>query len=196
MTYSPDKIRNTLAGKKIVLGITGSIAAFKAAQVARLMVKAEADVWVVLTEAGSRFVGSQTFAALTKQKVSMDLFVEPPPPIPPHLHCAEGAAAVVVAPASANFLAKAAAGFGSDLLSCVCLAATCPVIVAPGMHHQMWSNLAVQANAERLVSFGYTLVGPILGELAGGDAGVGRMADPESIVEAVADRLAQDLVIA
>jgi phosphopantothenoylcysteine decarboxylase/phosphopantothenate--cysteine ligase len=194
MTNSPDKIRKTMAGKKIVHGVTGSIAAFKAAYLARLLVKAEADVWVVLTEAGSRFVGAQTFAALTKQRVLTDLFVEPPPPIPPHLYCAEGAAAVVVAPASANFLAKAAAGLGNDLLSCVCLAATCPIIVAPAMHHQMWSNMAVQANVEKLVSFGYTLVGPISGELAGGDEGRGRMAEPEAIVEAVANRFLQDLV--
>jgi phosphopantothenoylcysteine decarboxylase/phosphopantothenate--cysteine ligase len=196
MTGSPERIRETLAGKKIVLGVTGSIAAFKAAQVARLMVKAEADVWVVLTEAGSQFVSSQTFAALTKRDVSTELFVEPPPPIPPHLSCAEGAAAIVIAPASADFLARAAGGFGSDLLSCVCLAATCPRIVAPGMHHQMWANPIVQANRERLLSFGYTFVGPISGELAGRDVGLGRMAEPETIVAAVVNRLAEDLVVA
>ncbi|MCU0611784.1 MAG: hypothetical protein MUE60_08360 [Candidatus Eisenbacteria bacterium] len=178
-------MRTTLQGTTIVLGVTGSIAAYKAGTLARLLVKEEARVRVVLTKAGARFVTAHTFAPLAGGRVYDEMFEEPPPSRPVHLDIPDGADAVLVAPASADFIGRLAAGLGDDLLASVCLAAVCPLLIAPAMHHQMWANRIVQHNVARLVSFGVRVVGPARGELAGRDQGQGRMSEPEDIVAAL-----------
>jgi len=169
--------------RKIVLGVTGSIAAYKSAHIARLLISEHFDPWVVLTAAAEQFVTRHTFSGLTQRRVYVDLFEESPSDRPPHLLIPEHARAVVVAPASADFLARVAAGFGDDLLSCVCLAASCPIIMVPAMHTAMWINPIVQRNVSYLRSVGYHFIGPDEGDLAGGDAGKGRMVDPLEVVD-------------
>jgi len=193
MDHEAPITEDPIRGRKIVLGVTGSIAAFKAAYLTRLLVKAGADVSVVVTKSGLRFVTSHTFAGLTGKPVWTNLFDDSSRAVAPHLECAGDAAMVVVAPATANFIAKMAAGLGDDLLSCVCLAATCPIAVVPAMHHQMWANPLVQANTRRLESHGYTIIGPVEGELAGRDKGPGRMVEPEEILRVVRTVLKDDM---
>ena len=180
-----------LCGKTIVLGVTGSIAAYKAAALARILVKNGAAVRVVLTAAGAKFVTAQTFAALVGGHVYSEMFGEPPPVRAVHLAIPDGAHAVLVAPASADFIGRLAGGLGDDLLAAVCLAATCPIVLAPAMHHQMWANAFLQANVARLVAHGVAMIGPARGELAGRDEGRGRMAEPEDIVAALQEMLAE-----
>ncbi len=184
-----------LGGRTIVLGVTGSIAAYKAAHLARLLVKEGAEVRVVLTEAGARFITPQTFAPLVNGLVYTDMFEDTPPARPAHLAIPQGADLIVIAPASADFIARLAAGIADDLLGAVCLAASCPMVVAPAMHHQMWANPIVQANVARLASFGVTIVGPEPGELASGDEGRGRMTEPEALLEVVRSILEERRVV-
>jgi len=175
----------TQSTNKIVLGVTGSIAAYKAAIIARLLLSYHFDPWVVLTAAAERFVTRHTFQALIRKPVYLDMFAETPEGCPPHLLIPEGARAILIAPASADFIGRLAAGFGDDLLSCVCLAATCPIIIAPAMHTSMWCNPIVKRNVTYLQSVGYSFIGPDEGDLAGGDAGKGRLIDPNSILESM-----------
>ena len=172
-------------GDKIVLGVTGSIAAYKAAQLTRLLMSEDYDPWVILTKAAERFVTRHTFSALIRRHVYVDMFDETPSGRPPHLLITEDARAVLIAPTSADFLGRLAAGFGDDLLSCVCLAATCPIVLAPAMHTAMWMNPIVQKNVSSLRSVGYHIIGPEEGDLAGGDAGKGRLVDPRIIVNSL-----------
>ncbi len=181
-----DNRRWRVEGKELILGVTGSIAAYKAAHLARLLVKGGARVRVILTEAGARFVTVHTFSSLSGARVYTELFEASPDGQPPHLMLAESADALVIAPASADFIARMAAGMGNDLLACVCLAVRCPILLAPAMHHQMWRNPLVQANVDRLKAFGHEIIGPEEGDLACGDVGAGRMVEPESIMEIVA----------
>jgi phosphopantothenoylcysteine decarboxylase/phosphopantothenate--cysteine ligase len=172
-----------LEGTRVVLGVTGGIAAYKAAVVARLLVRAGAAVDVVLTHGATNLVGGATFAGITGRPTFTDVWERPE--TVPHIALARGAAAVVVAPATAHLLAKAAHGLADDLLTSVLLGATCPVVLAPAMHTEMWEHPATRANAATLRSRGVQLVGPATGELAGGDVGEGRLADPEEVVAAV-----------
>lgn len=174
-----------LEGVVLVVGVTGSIAAYKAPVLVRQLQRDGAEVRVVLTPAASRFVTAQTFAPLAKGGVFQEMFEEPPPAVPRHLQVPAGAHAVVVAPASADFIGRLAAGLADDLLAAVCMAAACPLLLAPAMHAQMWANRVVQANVERLRSLGVHFVGPTTGDLASGDTGVGRMVEPEVIREAL-----------
>ncbi|MBN1423644.1 hypothetical protein JXA88_03720 [Candidatus Fermentibacteria bacterium] len=178
-------MHTSIGGRVVVLGVTGSIAAYKAATLARLLVKGGAQVRVVLTPAAARFVSAHTFAPLVGRRIYTEMFEEPPPAVPAHLEVPHGADIVVVAPASADFIGRMSAGLGDDLLAAVCLAATCPLMIAPAMHHQMWANAMVQRNVARLVSCGVTVIGPEQGELAGRDEGRGRMSEPEEIVDAI-----------
>ena len=183
-----------LAGRRIVLGVTGGIAAYKAVEVCRQLVDAGAHVTPVLTPDAHRFVGPLTFSALASEPAQTRLF-DGPDPIP-HTRLGQHADLVVVAPATAHLLARYAAGLADDLLTATLLATRAPVLLAPAMHTEMWEHPAVQANVATLTGRGVHLVGPATGRLAGGDDGPGRLADPDAIVAAAADVLATDADLA
>jgi phosphopantothenoylcysteine decarboxylase / phosphopantothenate---cysteine ligase len=183
-----------LLGRRILLGVTGGIAAYKAAYLVRLLTQAGADVQAVMTPAALRFIGADTFAALTHNPVHSDLFEQPEAVL--HVRLAHEAHAAVVAPATANVLAKLAHGMADDLLTSTLLEASCPLVLAPAMHTGMWEQPATQANVATLEERGATIVPPGVGALAAGDEGPGRMAEPEAIVGALVEVLgaARDLV--
>src|SRR3954470_11190138 len=175
-----------VAGRRVVLGVTGGIAAYKAVEVCRRLVDAGAHVAPVLTEDALRFVGALTFSALASEPARTSLF-DSPEPIP-HTRLGQGADLVIVAPATAKLLGKYAAGISDDLLTATLLATRAPVLVAPAMHTEMWEHPAVQENLATLRRRGVHVVDPASGRLAGGDVGEGRLADPADIV-AAADAL-------
>src|SRR5688500_9445381 len=183
-----------LQGKKILLCVTGGIAAYKIAYVARGLAQSGADVRVVMTRSAERFIGAQTLAALTGNKVYTALFGEGPDV--PHVALARGADLAIVAPATANSLAKIALGISDDLFSATLLTVRCPILAAPAMHTEMWENAATQENVRVLLERGVVMAGPVSGSLSSGDEGPGRMVEPDDIVEAAAEILtrAQDLV--
>ena len=172
----------------MLLGVSGGIAAYKAALVARLLRAAGADVSVVLTEAATRFIGPDTFAALTGKPAHTSLWDRPGEVL--HVRLAREADVAVVAPATANVMAKLAHGHADDLLSATLLEATCPLLIAPAMHTGMWEHPATQANVGILRDRGVISIGPAIGPLAHGDEGIGRLAEPEDIVAAVRGALA------
>jgi phosphopantothenoylcysteine decarboxylase/phosphopantothenate--cysteine ligase len=172
-----------LAGLRVLLGVSGGIAAYKAAFLARLIVGAGADVHVVMTPSAERFVGPDTFAALTRNPVHHDLFERTDTVL--HVRLAHEADVAVVAPATANVLARLALGLADDLLTSTLLEARCPLVVAPAMHTGMWTHPATGKNLQTLRDRGVSVVGPVDGPLAAGDEGPGRMADPEEILAAV-----------
>lgn len=171
-----------LAGRRIVLGVTGGIAAYKAVEVCRRLVDAGAHVAPVLTGGAMRFIGRATFDALASEPVQTSLWDEPHPI--PHTRLGQGADLVIVCPATARLLADYRMGRSGDLLTATLLATRAPVIVCPAMHTEMWEQPAVQENLEVLAGRGVTIVGPVDGRLAGGDHGAGRMADPSEVVAA------------
>lgn len=175
-------------GRRVLVGVCGSIAAYKAAEVVRGLVKDGADVRVVMTETATRFVGPATFAALSGNAAESDLFAQPERVI--HVELGRWAEAYLVCGATASTLARLAAGSGEDLVSATYLMARCPVLVAPAMHTEMWEHPAVERSVERVVSDGAVLIPPEEGDLASGDFGVGRLADPAVIVEAVSRAMA------
>ena len=177
-----------LAGRRIVLGVTGGVAAFKAAYLARRLVEAGATVRVVMTQSALEFLGPSTMAAITGTPPFTELFG--PETVSPHTELAAWADAVVVAPATAATLARMASGESDDLLVATILAFEGPVVVAPAMHTEMWEHPATRRNAAVLAGDGVRLVGPVSGALASGDEGVGRMAEPEDILAAVVAVLA------
>ena len=172
-----------LSGKRITLGVTGGIAAYKAAELVRLLVKLGANVKVVMTEAATRFVTPVTFQALSGNPVFADQWDTRIANNMPHIELSRGADAILVAPASADFLAKLTHGLADDLLSTLALARNCPLLVAPAMNLQMWNNPATQRNIATLRGDGIALLGPASGEQACGETGQGRMIEPEEIVE-------------
>ncbi|MDT3736272.1 MAG: bifunctional phosphopantothenoylcysteine decarboxylase/phosphopantothenate--cysteine ligase CoaBC [Denitratisoma sp.] len=174
-----------LNGKRLVLGVTGGIAAYKAAELARLFVKDGAEVHAVLTRSGAQFVTPVTFQALTGKLAWCDQWDARMPDNMAHIELSRAADAVVVAPASADFLAKLAHGLADDLLSTLCLARDCPLIVAPAMNRQMWENPATQRNKSQLLQDGVVVLGPASGAQACGETGMGRMLEPEEIHDAV-----------
>jgi phosphopantothenoylcysteine decarboxylase/phosphopantothenate--cysteine ligase len=181
----------------VVVGIAGGIAAYKAVGVARALVLAGHDVHVVATDAALRFVGRPTLEAISRNPVHSDLY-EGVAEVR-HVAIGQRADVIVVAPATANTLAKIAAGLADDLLGNTILASTAPLVLAPAMHTEMWLNPATQANVAVLRERGVTIVGPAEGQLTGSDSGPGRMAEPEDIVTAAlgalpaADQTAHDL---
>jgi phosphopantothenoylcysteine decarboxylase / phosphopantothenate---cysteine ligase len=177
-----------LRGRRIVLGVSGGIAAYKAVEVCRRLVDAGAHVAPVLTTDALRFVGALTFSALASEPARTSLF-DGPDPIP-HTRLGQGADLVIVAPATAKLLGKYAAGISDDLLTATLLATRAPVLVAPAMHTEMWEHPAVQDNLATLRRRGVHVVDPATGRLAGGDVGEGRLADPADIVAAAAAVLA------
>ncbi len=171
----------------VVLGVSAGIAAYKAVEVCRRLVDAGAHVAPVLTDRATRFVGRATFDALGSEPTQTSVFDEVS--AIPHTRLGQRADVVVVAPATADLLARYAAGLADDLLTTTLVATAAPVIVCPAMHTEMWEHPAVQANLATLVARGVTVVPPEDGRLAGGDLGSGRMAEPETIVDAVLDLL-------
>jgi phosphopantothenoylcysteine decarboxylase/phosphopantothenate--cysteine ligase len=172
-----------LSGKRIVLGVTGGVAAYKAAELVRLLVKAGATVDVALTESAGHFVGAPTFQALSGRPVWTDLWDARPGNGMAHIELTRGGAACVIAPATADFIAKLAHGFADDLLSTLCLARDCPLLVAPAMNRQMWQNPATQRNVAQLRDDGIAVLGPASGEQACGEEGLGRMLEAGEIFE-------------
>lgn len=172
-----------LAGKRIVLGVTGGIAAYKAIEVCRRLVDAGAHVVPILTKGAEHFVGRTTFSALASEPVQSTLWDEAEPI--PHTRLGQGADLVLVVPATARLIGAYAAGISSDLLTATLLATQAPVVVCPAMHTEMWEHPAVQENLGTLRRRGVTVVEPEAGRLAGGDVGRGRLAAPETIVAAV-----------
>ena len=170
-----------LKGKRVLLGLTGGIAAYKAAELCRLFVKAGADVQVVMTEAACRFVTPVTMQGLSGKPVFTDMWDGRIPDNMAHIELSRDRELVVVAPATADFLAKVANGLADDLLSTLCLARECPLAVAPAMNRQMWDNRATQRNVDRLRADGVTILGPAAGDQACGEVGMGRMLEAAEI---------------
>ncbi len=185
----------SLRGRTVVLGVTGSIAAFKAVILARRLIERGATVLPVLTAGATRFVGAVTFSGITGQKVATDMW-DPEFPGEMHVALAERADLIVVAPATADLLARLATGRAEDLLGALLLCArpTTPVLLAPAMHPRMWDHPAVRASVRTLSSDSWggrvQLVGPTAGAVASGESGLGRMVEPEEIVRAIEARLA------
>jgi len=171
-----------LTGKRILLGITGGIAAYKAAELTRLLVKAGADVRVAMTEAATHFVGTATMQALSGQAVWSDLWDSRVNDAMGHIELSRDRDLILVAPASADFMAKLAHGLCDDLLSTLCVARRCPLLVAPAMNVEMWQNPATVRNAETLRADGVQIVGPASGGQACGEMGMGRMTEPADIL--------------
>lgn len=171
-----------LTGKRILLGITGGIAAYKAAELVRLLVKDGADVRVAMTEAATHFIGTATLQALSGQPVWTDLWDERVKDAMGHIELSRDRELIVVAPASADFMAKLAHGLADDLLSTLCIARRCPLMVAPAMNVEMWQNAATVRNAEALRTDGIQIVGPASGGQACGEMGMGRMTEPADIL--------------
>lgn len=181
MAMNPDAFR----GRRVLVGVTGGIAAYKAAELARRLVRDGAEVHAVLTASGARFVTPVTFQALTGRLAWCDAWDARMPDNMAHIELSRAADAIVVAPASADFLARLAHGRADDLLSALCLARDCPLLVAPAMNRQMWENPATQRNKSQLLADGVTILGPAAGEQACGETGLGRMLEPEEIHDAL-----------
>lgn len=175
----------TLTGKKILLGMTGGIAAYKVCELARLLGKAGCDVRVAMTEAAVRFVTPVTMQALTGQTVWTDLWDPRVADNMSHIELSRDRDLILVAPASADFLAKAAQGLADDLLSTLVLARRCPLMAAPAMNVEMWDNPATQRNLSLLLKDGVAFAGPAAGDQACGETGMGRMLEPADIVAEV-----------
>ena len=171
---------------RVVLGVTGGIAAYKAAELVRLLVKGGITVDVILTSAGAQFVTATTFQALSGRPVLTDLWHSGADNAMGHIAVSRGADAIIVAPATADFLSKLAHGAADDLLSTLCLARECPLLVAPAMNRQMWWNVATQRNVAQLRIDGITILGPDTGELACNENGEGRMLEAEALYAALA----------
>ena len=172
-----------LLERRVVLGVTGGVAAYKAAELARLLVKEGAQVDVVLTDAGAQFVGAATFQAITGRPVWQALWDDRMDNAMAHIDLSRGAALILVAPATADFLAKLNHGMADDLLSTLCLARDCPLLLAPAMNRQMWQNPATQRNVAQLRADGVTILGPANGEQACGETGDGRMLEASELLE-------------
>ena len=177
-------IEKRLAGK-LVLGITGGIAAYKAAELVRLLVKAGFEVQVVMTSAACQFITPVTMQALSGKPVFIDMWDSSISNGMPHIELSRNADAILVAPASADFMAKLVQGRADDLLSTLCLARDCQLLVAPAMNKQMWENPATQRNINQLKADGISILGPDSGEQACGEIGLGRMLEPESLLALV-----------
>lgn len=176
--------------KRIVLGITGGVAAYKAAELARLMVQAGVETDAVMTQAACGFITPATLQALTGRPAYTDMWDARVANSMAHIELSRGKDLIVIAPASADFLAKLANGLADDLLSTLCLARECPLLVAPAMNRQMWENAATQRNIAQLRKDGVVVLGPASGEQACGETGMGRMLEAGAIAESVLAQLA------
>lgn len=181
-----------LAQQRVLLGVTGSIAAYKTPNLVRRLIEAGAEVQVVMTDAAQRFITPMTLAAVSGHPVRDDLWDESAELAMGHIELARWADRIVIAPASADTLARLAAGRADDLLSTLCLASAADIVVVPAMNHAMWAHPAMRANMARLAERGVTCIGPETGELAEREAGAGRMTEPEAIRDALVARHAED----
>jgi phosphopantothenoylcysteine decarboxylase/phosphopantothenate--cysteine ligase len=181
-----------MQGKRILLGVTGGIAAYKSADLVRRLRDRGAEVQVVMTQAAAEFIRATTFQALSGRPVRNDLWDSAAEAAMGHIELARWAELVLVAPASADFLARLATGQASDLLSTLCLATEAPIAVAPAMNRIMWANPATQANVALLEARKIKVVGPAAGEQACGEVGEGRMLEPLEIIDRVAPLIAPD----
>ena len=172
-----------LAGKRIVVGVCGGIAAYKAVEVIRRLVDAGAHVIPVMTKGAEHFIGRTTLSALASEPVQTSLWDEASPI--PHTKLGQGADLVLIAPATARLIGAYANGLSTDLMTNVLIATRAPVIVCPAMHTEMWEHPAIQQNVATLASRGVHIVEPEAGRLAGGDSGKGRLASPDAIIAAV-----------
>ena len=175
-------LKSPLKNKKIVLGVTGSIAVYKACELLRAFKKSGADVFCMMTPGAQKFVTPLTFGALSGNPVATDIWDEKLWQMA-HIAMASKADLVLIAPASANTLARLASGFSDDVIGATVLATQAPVLIAPAMHQEMWNNPATQTNVKKLKTFGMHFVGPEQGELLG-SYGWGRFSDPEKILQA------------
>jgi phosphopantothenoylcysteine decarboxylase/phosphopantothenate--cysteine ligase len=178
-----------LAGRLIGLGVTGSIAAYKAVELLRLLRAEGADVMAMLTPSATRFVGPLSFGALSRHPVETDQLDLLPDGRIGHIVLADSADLIVVAPATAHWLGAMANGLAADVVTATCLATAAPVVVAPAMDGEMWTHPATRTNVERLRGFGYAILEPEAGPLASGQSGTGRLAEPADIVEAIVELL-------
>ena len=177
--------RATTRPRRILLGVTGGIAVYKAPELVRRLTDVGAEVQVVMTRAATQFVSPLTFQAVSGRRVRTDLWDEAAEAAMGHIELARWADVVVVAPATANFLGSLANGLASDLLTTLCIATTAPVVIAPAMNQAMWAHPAVQANRKALEARGVRLLGPATGEQACGETGEGRMLEPAEIAAVV-----------
>jgi len=173
------------ASATILIGVTGSIAAYKTAEIVSRLVKASYNVHVIMTREATRLVGPLTFATLSRNPVTTDLFDEAADWKPTHISLADAADLLVIAPATANIIAKLALGIADDALSSIALACQAPLLIAPAMNGKMWQHPATQQNVATLKKRGATFIGPEAGLLACGYEGLGRMWNIEGIVEAI-----------
>src|SRR6202140_3063788 len=178
-----------MQGKRILLGVTGGIAAYKSAELVRRLIERGAQVQVVMTAAAREFVTPTTFQALSGRAVRTDLWDPQAEAAMGHIELARWAELVLVAPASADFLARLAHGLADDLLTTLCLATDAPIAVAPAMNQLMWRNLATRSNVELLMARGIHMIGPGVGEQACGEHGPGRLLEPTEIVLQIAPLL-------
>src|SRR5579862_4279631 len=170
-----------MQGKHILLGVTGGIAAYKAADLSRRLIERGAQVQVVMTDAAREFITATTFQALTGRPVRTSLWDAAAEAAMGHIELARWADLVLIAPASADFLARLTHGLADDLLSTLCLVTTAPIVVAPAMNHRMWLNAATRANVDTLTTRGVRILGPAVGDQACGEQGPGRMLEPVEI---------------
>ena len=171
--------------RRLLLGLTGGVAAYKAAEIARLLMQENVDVQPVMTESACRFVGPATLQALTGKTVFTDLWDNRIANNMAHINISRDVDAILIAPASADFIAKLANGFANDLLSTLCLARDCPLFIAPAMNRQMWENPSNQRNLATLQRDGVTIFGPVYGTQACGETGMGRMLEAQELVKAM-----------
>ncbi len=175
--------------KNIILGVTGSIAAFKAAIIVSKLKSQGFDISVIMTKSAQNFIHPLTFRTLSQNKVVTDIFIDESVYDPHHVSIAHKADIIVIAPATANIIGKLASGIADDALTSTVMASNVPVLIAPAMEENMYSNPITQRNISILQEAGYTFIGPEKGRLASGRTGVGRLADVELIVQAIIDRL-------
>ena len=170
---------------RLLLGVTGGVAAYKVAELSRLLIRNNVEVQVAMTEAATRFVTPATFQALTGKPVFTDLWDARVENHMAHIELSRGVEAIVIAPASADFIAKLAHGIADDLLATICVARNCPLIVAPAMNVEMWENAATQRNVATLRADGIAILGPAAGDQACGEVGMGRMLEPEELLQSI-----------
>jgi phosphopantothenoylcysteine decarboxylase/phosphopantothenate--cysteine ligase len=183
------KTKRTVPQKYLLMGITGGIAAYKAAELLRLMMKQDIDVQIVMTDAACHFITPTTMQGLSEKTVFTDQWDASVPNGMAHINLSRAADAIVIAPASADFIAKLAHGLADDLLSTLCLARACPLIIAPAMNREMWANAATQRNIAQLVADGVKVLGPDSGMQACGEEGLGRMLEPVQLARDIAEYL-------
>jgi phosphopantothenoylcysteine decarboxylase / phosphopantothenate---cysteine ligase len=181
-----DKTKRIVPVNRIILGITGGIAAYKAAELLRLLIKQNIEVQVVMTEAACHFITPTTMQGLSGKPVMTSQWDASVPDSMAHIHLSRAADAVVIAPASADFIAKLAHGLADDLLSTLCLARNCPLIIAPAMNREMWMNAATQRNVKQLLADGVQVLGPDSGVQACGEEGMGRMPEAAQLAQEIA----------